>query len=380
MEYRSRPLEGLVTVAATQFVPATQFWNGKPVFLTGHTGFKGSWLALWLQHLGANLTGYALDPPTEPSLFHKADVAACMHSVIGDLRDSARLTFSMQNAQPEIVFHLAAQPLVRHSYADPVGTYETNVLGTIHLLEAVRKTPSVRTVVVITTDKCYENKEWIWPYRETDPLGGYDPYSSSKACAEIVTSSWRDSFFNPAHYAEHHVAIASARAGNVIGGGDWASDRLIADIVRAFSADKTLEIRNPAATRPWQHVLEPLRGYLTLAEKLHAGGARYASAWNFGPRYTDAQPVEWIVRYLSAKWGSATKWKVDSHEHVHEAQMLKLDWSKAHAALGWQPVFSLPEALDYTLEWYQRESAGVRARDLCLEQIASYSEKLATVS
>jgi CDP-glucose 4,6-dehydratase len=380
VEQRPRTVEGLVTVAATQFVPATQFWNGKPVFLTGHTGFKGSWLALWLQHLGANLTGYALDPPTEPSLFHKADVAACMHSVIGDLRDSARLASSMQNAQPEIVFHLAAQPLVRHSYADPVGTYETNVLGTIHLLEAVRKTPSVRAVVVITTDKCYENKEWIWPYRETDPLGGYDPYSSSKACAEIVTSSWRDSFFNPAQYAEHHTAIASARAGNVIGGGDWASDRLIADIIRAFSTGKTLEIRNPAATRPWQHVLEPLRGYLTLAEKLHTGGTRYASAWNFGPRYTDAQPVEWIVRYLSAKWGTATKWKVDSQEHVHEAQMLKLDWSKAHAALEWQPVFSLPEALDYTLEWYQRESDGARARDLCLEQITSYSEKLATVS
>ena len=261
-----------------------------------------------------------------------------MHSVIGDLRDAAILTSVMQTAQPEIVFHLAAQPLVRHSYADPVGTYETNVLGTIHLLEAVRKTPSVRAVVIVTTDKCYENKEWIWPYRETDPLGGYDPYSSSKACAEIVTSSWRDSFFNPARYAEHHVAIASARAGNVIGGGDWASDRLIADIVRAFSSGKTLEIRNPAATRPWQHVLEPLRGYLTLAEKLHADGVTYASAWNFGPHYTDAQPVEWIVRYLSARWGSATQWKIDTQEHVHEAQMLKLDWSKAHAALGWQPV------------------------------------------
>jgi CDP-glucose 4,6-dehydratase len=380
VEQRPRALEGLVTVAANQFVPATQFWNGKPVFLTGHTGFKGSWLALWLQHLGANLTGYALDPPTDPSLFKKADVAACMQSVVGDLRDRPRLTSWMQTAQPEIVFHLAAQPLVRHSYADPVGTYETNVLGTIHLLEAVRKTPSVRAVVIITTDKCYENKEWIWPYRETDPLGGYDPYSSSKACAEIATSSWRDSFFNPARYDEHHVALASARAGNVIGGGDWASDRLIADIVRAFSSGKTLEIRNPAATRPWQHVLEPLRGYLTLAEKLCADGPRYASAWNFGPRYTDAQPVEWIVRYLSAKWGSANQWKLDAHEHVHEAQMLKLDWSKAHAALGWQPVFSLPEALDSTFDWFQRESAGARARELCLEQIASYSDNVAASS
>ena len=372
MEQRSRALEGLVAVGPENR-RTDQFWNGKRVFLTGHTGFKGSWLALWLQHLGADLTGYALNPPTDPSLFQKADVAACMHSVIGDLRDRPRLTTSMQSAEPEVVFHLAAQPLVRHSYADPVGTYETNVLGTIHLLEAVRQTPSVRAVVVITTDKCYENKEWIWPYRETDPLGGYDPYSSSKACAEIVTGSWRDSFFNPARYAEHHVALASARAGNVIGGGDWASDRLIADIVRAFSSGRTLEIRNPAATRPWQHVLEPLRGYLTLAEKLHTDGPRFASAWNFGPRYTDAQPVEWIVRYISSRWGSATNWTVDSDEHVHEAQMLKLDWSKAHAALGWQPVLSLPEALDYTLEWYQRESAGGRARELCLEQIASYS-------
>ncbi|MFL6428883.1 MAG: CDP-glucose 4,6-dehydratase [Acidobacteriaceae bacterium] len=376
MEQQPRAVEGLVTVTPAKF-NATQFWSGKRVFLTGHTGFKGSWLALWLQHLGAELTGYALDPPTEPSLFHKADVAACMQSIIGDLRDAPILTAAVQSAQPEIVFHLAAQPLVRHSYEDPVGTYETNVLGTIHLLEAVRKTPSVRAVVVITTDKCYENKEWIWPYRETDPLGGYDPYSSSKACAEIVTSSWRNSFFNPEKYAEHKVAVASARAGNVIGGGDWASDRLIADIVRAFSSGNTLEIRNPAATRPWQHVLEPLRGYLTLAEKLHADGPRYASAWNFGPRYTDAQPVEWIVRYLSAKWGSAAQWKLDAHEHVHEAQMLKLDWSKAHAALGWQPVLALPDALDYTFDWYHRESAGARARELCLEQIASYFEKLA---
>jgi CDP-glucose 4,6-dehydratase len=360
------------------FKPA-QFWNAKRVFLTGHTGFKGSWLALWLQHLGADVTGYALDPPTDPSLFHKADVAACMHSVIGDVREAAILTSVMQAAQPEIVFHLAAQSLVRHSYADPVDTYETNVLGTIHVLEAVRKTPSVRAVVIITTDKCYENKEWIWPYRETDPLGGYDPYSSSKACAEIVTSSWRDSFFSPAKYAEHKVALASARAGNVIGGGDWSTDRLIADIVRAFSSGKTLEIRNPAATRPWQHVLEPLRGYLAIAEKLYTDGISYGSAWNFGPLYTDARPVEWIVRYLSTKWGSETHWNLDAHDHVHEAQMLKLDWCKAHAALGWQPVLPLPEALDYTLDWYQRELAGARARDLCLEQIVSYSEKVANV-
>jgi CDP-glucose 4,6-dehydratase len=354
--------------------PAPAFWKSKRVFLTGHTGFKGSWLALWLQHLGAEVTGYALDPPTDPSLFVKADVGACMHSVIGDLRDPARLTAAMQDAEPEIVFHLAAQPLVRHSYIDPVGTYETNVLGTLHLLEAVRKTPTVRAIVVITTDKCYENKEWIWPYRETDPLGGYDPYSSSKACAEIVTSSWRDSFFNPSQYDQHGVAVASARAGNVIGGGDWASDRLIADIVRAFSHGKTLHVRNPSATRPWQHVLEPLRGYLILGERLYSEGIRYASAWNFGPQYTDARPVEWIVRYLSSRWGSTAEWKLDIQAHVHEAQMLKLDWSKAHAELGWQPALPLPEALDYTLDWYQREAAGAKARELCLEQIAAYTE------
>ena len=356
---------------------ASHFWKGRRVVLTGHTGFKGSWMALWLQYLGAEVTGYALAPPTNPSLFVKADVATGMHSVIGDVRDGDRLTSTLQAAQPEMVFHLAAQPLVRHSYVDPVGTYETNVLGTIHLLEAVRRTPSVRAVVVITTDKCYENKEWIWPYRETDPLGGYDPYSSSKACAEIVTSSWRDSFFNPAHYAEHNVAVASARAGNVIGGGDWASDRLIADVVRAFTAGTTLEIRNPAATRPWQHVLEPLRGYLVLGERLLAEGVEYASAWNFGPQYTDARPVEWIVRYLSGKWGGSVDWKLDSQQHVHEAQMLKLDWSKAHAALGWQPALPLPDALDYTLAWYRQEASGANPRELSMQQITSYMQRVA---
>ncbi len=363
-------------MASTPLWP-TSFWSGKKVFLSGHTGFKGSWLSLWLQSLGAELTGYALDPPTDPSLFVKAEVASGMRSVIGDLRDAGALAEAMHATQPAVVFHLAAQPLVRQSYGDPVGTYETNVLGTIHLLEAVRKTPSVRAVVVITTDKCYENKEWIWPYRETDPLGGYDPYSSSKACAEIVTSSWRDSFFNPADHAQHRVALASARAGNVIGGGDWAADRLIADIVRAFSAGKTLEIRNPAATRPWQHVLEPLRGYLSLGERLHTEeGARYASAWNFGPQYTDARPVEWIVRHLSKKWDGGAEWKLESKPQVHEAQMLKLDWSKAHAGLGWQPVLSLPDALEYTIAWYRQELAGNSAKDLCLSQIGDYMCRL----
>ena len=348
-------MEGLVAVAASGFWPA-DVWKGRRVFLTGHTGFKGSWMALWLQHLGAS----------------------GMHSVIGDVRDGATLAAAMTAAQPEIVFHLAAQPLVRHSYADPVGTYETNVLGAIHLLEAVRKTPSVRAVVVVTTDKCYENKEWIWPYRETDPLGGYDPYSSSKACAEIVTGSWRDSFFPANRFAEHRVAVAAARAGNVIGGGDWASDRLIADVVRAFTAGKTLAIRNPAATRPWQHVLEPLRGYLVLGERLLSEGVHYASAWNFGPQYTDARSVEWIVRYLAEKWESKVDWKLDCADHVHEAQMLKLDWSKAHAELGWQPAFTLPDALNATLAWYREEAGGASARGLCLEQIAAYTKRVQT--
>ena len=363
-------MEGLVAM------PSSDFWRGRRVFLTGHTGFKGGWLSLWLQQLGAELTGYALAPATDPSLFIKANVAGGMHSVIGDVRDNEKLELAMQMALPEVVFHLAAQPLVRASYVDPVGTYQTNVLGTIHLLESVRKTPSVRAVVIVTTDKCYENKEWIWPYRESDPLGGYDPYSSSKACAEIVASSWRNSFFHADRYAEHGVAIASARAGNVIGGGDWSTDRLIVDVMRAFSAGKTLAIRNPAATRPWQHVLEPLRGYLTLAERLVTDGARYASAWNFGPQYTDARPVEWIVRYLAAKWRHTSDWKLDEQQHVHEAQMLKLDWSKAHAELGWQPALTLPDALDSTFAWYQQQADGADARTLCLEQIASYCARV----
>ena len=370
-----RAVEGVVTVAA-----AAEFWRGRRVFLTGHTGFKGGWLALWLQQMGATLTGYALDAATTPSLYATAQVAAGMHSIIGDVRDAQRLAGAVADAQPEMVFHLAAQPLVRHSYVDPVGTYETNVMGTIHLLEAVRRTPSVRAVLVVTTDKCYDNKEWVWPYRETDPLGGYDPYSSSKACAELVTSSWRDSFFPVARYDAHRVAVASARAGNVIGGGDWASDRLIADVIRAFCAGETLQIRNPAATRPWQHVLEPLRGYLMLGERLLTQGTDYASAWNFGPQSTDAKPVEWIVRYLSAKWGGRAEWTVDGTEdaqqHVHEAQTLKLDWSKAHARLGWQPLLTLPEALDQTLEWYQQQSQGADARLLCLAQIRAYTERV----
>lgn len=349
------------------------FWRRRKVFLTGHTGFKGSWLSLWLQELGAELWGYALDPPTNPSLFALADVGMNMHSVIGDLRDCAALSSAINAQQPEIVIHMAAQPLVRRSYEDPLETYEVNVIGTVNLLEVVRRCPSVRAVVVITTDKCYENREWVWPYRENDRLGGHDPYSSSKACAEILTASFRNSFFPAYRYAQHHVALATVRAGNVIGGGDWASDRIIPDMVRAFSSHQVLEIRNPHAIRPWQHVLEPLRGYLILAEKLYMEGAAFAEAWNFGPAQGDAQPVEWIVDSFVEHWGDGARWKLATGEQPHEAQMLMLDWSKAATRLGWSPCLSLQEALCYTFNWYKQQQDGATVRELTLKQVRDYS-------
>ncbi len=356
------------------------FWQGRKVFLTGHTGFKGSWLALWLQQLGAEVAGYALEPHTTPNLFSAATVAEGMTSVIGDLSDLPRMKEALASHRPEIVLHLAAQSLVRASYQNPIRTYETNVLGTARLLEAVRSCDSVRAVVIVTTDKCYENQEWVWPYRESDPLGGHDPYSNSKACAELVTGAYRNSFFSTERYAEHRVAIASARAGNVIGGGDWSPDRLIADIIRAFESGKLLQIRNPRATRPWQHVLEPLRGYLTLAENLYQHGTKFSGAWNFGPHYEDAKPVEWIVEHLASRWasagGNAARWEIDRGPHPHEAQMLKLDWTKASMELGWHPMLSLPEALDMTLDWYQGVQAGEDARRKCVTQLNAYNPKI----
>lgn len=353
-----------------------KFWQDRKVFLTGHTGFKGSWLSLWLQQLGARVTGYALKPHTTPNLFTAANVAKGMASVIGDLNDLPGMKAALANHRPEIVFHLAAQSLVRASYQDPIGTYETNVLGTARLLEAVRSCDSVRAVVIVTSDKCYENREWVWPYRENDALGGHDPYSSSKACAELVTNAYRNSFFPAERYAEHGVAIASARAGNVIGGGDWSPDRLVADIVRAFESGETLLIRNPKATRPWQHVLEPLRGYLTLAENIFLHGTKFSSAWNFGPHHDDARSVEWIVEHIASYWasrgGPAPRWQIDSGLHPHEAQMLKLDWTKASVELGWHPVLALPAALDMTIDWYQGVQAGEDPRQKCLTQIDAY--------
>lgn len=348
------------------------FWKDRRVFLTGHTGFKGSWLALWLQELGAEITGYALPPPTNPSLFEKAVVAKGMNSIDGDVRDREKLTRILREARPEVVIHMAAQPLVRKSYQDPVETYSTNVMGTVNLLEAVRSTDCVRAVVNVTTDKCYENREWMWPYREFEPLGGYDPYSSSKGCAELVTTAYRNSFFPVEKYADHGVALASARAGNVIGGGDWASDRLIPDMVSAFSEGRPVAIRNPHAIRPWQHVLEPLRGYLTLAHRLHDGGSGFAEAFNFGPVQEDAQSVQWIVEHMTQLWGKGANWYLDSQEHPHEASYLTLDISKAARLLDWKPVLQLPKALKMTAEWYQRQLEGETTRQSTTNQIASY--------
>jgi CDP-glucose 4,6-dehydratase len=348
------------------------FWQGKKVFLTGHTGFKGSWMSLWLERLGADVTGYSLSPPTSPSLFETASVASGIQSITGDVSDFPHLKQAIADSQPEIVFHMAAQSLVRVSYEDPILTYQTNVMGTANLLETARTTDSVRAVVVITTDKCYENRDWVWGYREIDRLGGHDPYSNSKACAELVVSAYRDSFFATGSGDARHLALASARAGNVIGGGDWARDRLIPDAIRAFAEGKILKIRNPQATRPWQHVLEPLRGYLMLAQNLYERGSAFASGWNFGPKRGDAQPVRWIVEKIASGWSSPVTWEIDGGEHPHEAQMLQLDWSKAAQQLGWRPVLDLSDALSLTIDWYRKFLAGKSARETCLDQIAAY--------
>jgi len=350
------------------------FWSDKKVFVTGHTGFKGGWLSLWLQQLGAQVTGYALQPPTNPSLFEVAQVAQGMQSVIGDIRDGTLLSNALRQAAPDIVIHMAAQPLVRRSYVDPVETYLTNVMGTVHLLEAVRQTPSVRAVVNVTTDKCYENQEWVWGYRENEPMGGFDPYSSSKGCAELVTAAYRNSFFNAAKHSEHHIAVATARAGNVIGGGDWAEDRLVPDILRAIQNGQSVNIRNPQSTRPWQHVLEPLSGYLALAEKLYTQGPAFAEAFNFGSAEDDAKPVQWIVEQITRQWGDGANWKLDQVEHPHEAHYLKLDCSKAKARLNWQPRWMLSKALENIIVWHKAHQRGDDMRELSLKQISTFQE------
>lgn len=353
------------------------FWKDKRVLLTGHTGFKGSWLSLWLQSMGSQVVGYALAPPTNPSLFEVAEVGGGMTSTIGDIRDLTQLQAVLAAHQPEIVIHMAAQALVRHSYTEPVETYSTNVMGTVNLLEAVRRTHCVRAVVNVTSDKCYENREWPWGYRENEAMGGYDPYSNSKGCAELVTAAYRNSYFHPGRYAEHGVAIASGRAGNVIGGGDWADDRLIPDILRAITEGKPVNIRNPHAVRPWQHVLEPLSGYLLLAQKLHEEGAAYAEGWNFGPQAEDAKPVQWIAEKLTKAWGDGASWLLDGGDHPHEAHYLKLDCSKANGQLHWHPRWRLEQALDAIIEWHRAHRDGQDMREATIRQIDGYNASIA---
>jgi len=348
------------------------FWQGKRVFLTGHTGFKGGWLSLWLQQLGADVTGYALDAPTTPSLFEVANVASGMRSIIGDVRDGDAVKRAMAIARPDIVIHMAAQPLVRYSYVNPVETYSTNVMGVVHVLEAVRATPGVRAVVNVTSDKCYENREWPWGYRENEAMGGYDPYSNSKGCAELVTAAYRSSFFHADNYAEHRIALGSGRAGNVIGGGDWALDRLIPDMLRAIGAGEPVMIRNPHAIRPWQHVLEPLSGYLTLAENLYTEGPVHAEGWNFGPHDTDAKPVEWIIERMTQEWGAGASWLLDGQEHPHEATYLKLDCSKARGQLGWHPRWDIGQTIAKIVEWHKACDQGADMRAMTLAQITTY--------
>ena len=346
-----------------------EFWHGKRVFITGHTGFKGAWLSLWLGELGATVKGYSLPAPTNPNLFAVANVSLGMNSEIGDVRDFEHLYTSIEEFRPEIVFHLAAQPLVRYSYRNPLETYSTNVMGTVHLLEAIRLVGGVKAVVNITSDKCYENREWIWAYRENEALGGYDPYSNSKGCAELVTSAYRNSFFNINDYSHHGTALASARAGNVIGGGDWAEDRLVPDILQSFQNNRPVLLRNPRAIRPWQHVLEPLSGYLLVAQYLYLDGLAFAESWNFGPNHDDAKSVQYIVDKMVKLWNNGASWQLDGDVHPHEANYLRLDCSKAKSRLGWRACWDLSSTLERIVLWQKAWLDGKDMREYSLREI-----------
>lgn len=348
-----------------------EFWKQKKVLITGHTGFKGSWLSLVLQHLGAEVVGYSLPPPTTTNLYELAKIGDGIQAVHGDVRDLGHFKQVLIDHSPAAVIHMAAQSLVYQSYQDPIETYETNVIGTAKVLEAIRQVGGVKAVVVVTSDKCYSNREWVWGYREEDAMGGYDPYSSSKGCAELVTAAFRQSFFNSGNH-NPRVQIASARAGNVIGGGDWAENRLVPDLMQALLAGRPALIRNPQATRPWQHVLDPLSGYMLLVEKLSIDGSDYAEGWNFGPRDEDAKPVSWIAQRLTELWQGDSGWQVDDNEHPHEAHYLKLDCSKAAAKLGWRPRWNIDQTLDATVQWYKTYQSGQDLRDLMIRQIQSY--------
>lgn len=349
-----------------------QFWRGKKVFITGHTGFKGGWLTAWLKSLGADVTGYALAPNTKPSLFEHAKIGDGTTSIIGDILDADKLSQSVQKHEPEIVFHMAAQPLVHYSYENPVETFSVNVVGTANVLEAIRKVKSVRAIIVVTSDKCYENKEWVWGYRESDAMGGYDPYSSSKGCTELVASSYRRSFFNVNKYDEHRVALATVRAGNVIGGGDWSEARLVPDLMRAFTDNKVTQIRNPNACRPWQHVLDVLDGYLCLAERLFTNGRHYADAWNFGPSDENIKSVGWIADKAVEIWGQGVRWELIENKFNHEAQCLKLDCNKARAQLNWSPKLSITDTLKMTLDWYKAFNNQKDMKQYTENQISEY--------
>lgn len=361
-------LEALVAMRAG-------FWEGRRVFLTGHTGFKGGWLSLWLQSLGAEVHGYALAPDTKSNLFEVARVAEGMVSEFGDIRDASRLTAALQRARPEIVIHIAAQPLVRRSYIDPVETYSTNVMGLVNLFEAVRKAGGVRAIVNVTSDKCYENFEWIWGYREHDAMGGHDPYSSSKGCAELVTAAYRRSFFQTGDAAGRPVALASGRAGNVLGGGDWAEDRLVPDLLRALSEGRPAIIRNPRAVRPWQHVLEPLSGYLSLAEHLVTEGEAFAEGWNFGPAARETCAVQEVADRLVAHWGDGASWQGTASGGPHEAGLLALDCTKAQHRLGWMPRWNLDHTIARIVSWQRAYLHGADMRDFTLSQIKAYEFK-----
>lgn len=347
------------------------FWKGKNVFLTGHTGFKGGWLSLWLTSMGARVTGYSLTPNTRPNLFDVLGIDSLVEkSHLADIRDLTTLQNAMVQANPDVVIHMAAQPLVRYSYANPVETYATNVMGTVHVLESARQTASVRATIVVTTDKCYENKEWAWGYRENEPMGGHDPYSNSKGCAELVTSAYRQSYFSSPN---SNNKLASARAGNVIGGGDWSEDRLIPDAIKAFEANEPLMIRNPLATRPWQHVLEPLSGYLILAQGLYSeNGDQFSSGWNFGPIDSDNRSVEEVVDLLISEWGIVANWAKEGAEQLHEAHLLKLDCSKARQQLGWIPRWSLEGAIKKIVQWQRAYQAKENMQEVSLAQINDY--------
>ncbi len=349
-----------------------KFWDNKRVLITGHTGFKGSWLALWLQSLGARVIGYSLNPPTDPSLFDVAKIGEGMVSIIGDIRNFEALKKVFDEYRPEIVIHLAAQSLVKFSYNNPVETYSTNVMGTVNLFEVVRHSLDIKAVLNVTSDKCYENREWIWGYREDEPMGGFDPYSNSKGCSELVASAYRNSYFNPKFYANHGIALSSARAGNVIGGGDWADNRLIPDMLRAISQGESVNIRSPKAIRPWQHVLEPLSGYLLLAQKMYESGGSYSEAWNFGPNDNDTRSVEYIANLLISKWGQDVSWKLDKEAHPHEAHYLKLDCTKAKMILDWEPKWNLTEAIEYICLWHKAYLNGEDMKSVCLKQINNY--------